>query len=139
MDDGVVVLEGRHGDLTWQVRANGDDRAFMTMLHVYRDRRQVAASGMAGPKLYPGGLVNEWRGRTDELPYFVMVRADPAVERVVAVTKQGSEVELALSPVVTLYGLRFGAAGLPDGEHPGRLQVVTGTGSLLDIDTPVFF
>jgi hypothetical protein len=138
-EDGVVVLEGRHGDLTWRVRASGDDRAFTTMLHVYRDGRLVAASGMGGPKLYPGELINEWRGRTDELPYFVMVRADPAVERVVAVTEQGSEVELALSPVVTSYGLRFAAAGLPDGERPGRLRVMAGTGALPDIDTPVHF
>lgn len=56
-EDGVVVLEGRHGDLTWRVRASGDDRAFTTMLHVYRDGRLVAASGMGGPKLYPGELI----------------------------------------------------------------------------------
>lgn len=67
-----------------------------------------------------------------------MVRADPAVERVVAVTEQSSEVELALSPVITLHGLRFGDAGLPNGERPGWLRVVTSTGPLLDIKTPVF-
>lgn len=50
---------------------------------------------MGGPKLSPGKLVNEWRGRTDGLPYFVMVRTDPTVQRVVAVTERGSEVELA--------------------------------------------
>lgn len=124
-----MVLEGRHRDLTWRVRASGDDRAFTTMLHVYRDGRLVAASGMGRPKLYPGELINEWRGRTDELPYFVMVRADPAVERVVAVTEQGSEVELGLSPVVTSYGLRFAAAGLPDGERPGRPRVTASVGA----------
>lgn len=136
-EDGVVVLEGRHGDLTWQVLAGGDGFGFMTMLHVYLGERLVDASGMGGPKLYPGELICDWRGRTDELPYFVMVRTDPAVERVVAVTEQGSEVDLALSPVLAAFGLRFGAAGLPAGERPGRLRVLTGAGPQPDITTPV--
>ena len=135
--DDVLVLEGRHGDLTWQVKASGDDSDFMTMLHVYRAGRLLAASGMGGPKLYPSELINAWRGRTDQLPYFVMVRADAAVERVVAVTQHGWEIELALSPVIAPDDLRFAATGLPDGDAPARLRVVSKAGALTDIPTPV--
>lgn len=67
-----------------------------------------------------------------------MVRVDPLVERVVAVTALGSEIELALSPVVAAHGLRFAAAGLPEGEAPGRLEVVTSAGAVTSINTPVF-
>ncbi|MGH3397064.1 MAG: hypothetical protein ACRDPO_20480, partial [Streptosporangiaceae bacterium] len=63
-----------------------------------------------------------WRGRTDDLPYFVMARTRPEVDRVVATTTRGTEVPLALSPVVEAFGLRFAAAALPGGEEPGSLR-----------------
>lgn len=93
------------------------------MLHIYRGDRQVAGSGFRGPKLYGGCVVNEWRGKTDGLPYFVMARTAPIVDRVVATTDRGSEITLTLSPPVEPFGLRFAAAALPDGESPGSLRV----------------
>ena len=44
-----------------------------------------------------GRKVNEWRGRTDDLPYFVMARAALEVSRLVAVTDRGTRVELLTS------------------------------------------
>lgn len=136
--DEVVVLEGRHGDLSWQIKVSGDEPDFLTMLHVYQGKRLLAASGMSGPKLYPGEVINEWRGRADDLPYFVMVRADPVVERVVEVTERGAEFELAMSPVIAACGLRFAAAGLPEGDAPCRLRVTTDGGALVEVNTPIF-
>ena len=115
------MLSGRHGDLTWQVLVSGTAEALMTEIRVCREGRTVASSGFGGPALYPGLPVNEWRGHTDDLPYFVMARTDPAIDRLVAVTDRGSEIELVLSPPVERFGLRFAAAGLPEGEGPGRL------------------
>ena len=121
MDDEVEVLAGRHGELTWQVLVSGTAEELMTEIRVRRGDRLLAASGFGGPALYPGEQVNEWRGRTDSLPYFVMARTDPSIDRIVAVTDRGAEIELALSPPVAEFGLRFAAAGLPEGEGPGRL------------------
>jgi hypothetical protein len=120
----VEVLSGRAGDdLRWVVVAGGGDGDFSTMLRVYRDGRLVVAgSGFGGPKLYPGSVLNEWRGRTGDLPYFVMARTSPDVDRVVATTDRGSEIALALSPPVERFGLRFAAAALPPGEQPGSLR-----------------
>ena len=120
----VEVLSGRAGDdLRWVVVAGGGDGEFSTMLRVYRGGRLVVAgSGFGGPKLYPGSVLNEWRGRTDDLPYFVMARTSPEVDRVVATTDRGSEITLALSPPVERFGLRFAAAALPRGEQPGSLR-----------------
>jgi hypothetical protein len=93
------------------------------MLDVYRGDRQVAGSGFRGPKLYGDSLVNEWRGHTDDLPYFVMARTSPIVDRVVATTDLGTEVTLSLSPVIERFGLRFAAAALPAGERPCTLRI----------------
>lgn len=117
------VLSGvAPGGLRWAVVASGSDAAFYTMLHVYRDGRQVQGSGFGGPKLHGESVLNEWRGQKDDLPYFVMARTRPEVDRVVATTTRGTEVPLALSPVVAAFGLRFAAAALPDGEEPGSLR-----------------
>jgi hypothetical protein len=91
-------------------------------------------------------LVVEWQARsymdlTDKrlpcgqprgLPFFVMARTDPTVDRVVAVTENGTEVVLALSPVVARFGLRFAAAEVPPGERPVTIRSERG-GSVLEI------
>jgi hypothetical protein len=121
--DPVEVLSGTvSGGLRWVVVVSGDDEDLSTMLHVYRGDRQVAGSGFGGPKLAAGCVLNEWRGKTDGLPYFVMARTSPVVDRVVATTSHGSEVVLALSPLVERFGLRFAAAALPEGEQPAGLR-----------------
>jgi hypothetical protein len=120
----VEVLAGTaEPDLRWLVVADGDDAELSTMLEVYRGGRLVKKSGFGGPVLYDDALINEWRGRSDGLPYFVMARTLPIVDRVVATTDRGTEVVLALSPVIERWELRFAAAALPDGEGPASLRV----------------
>ena len=121
--DEVEVLAGTHGRLRWQVWTGGNRDDLMTMLQVFDGDRRVAWSGFGGPALYPGRRVHEWRGRTDALPYFVMARTAPEVSRLVAVTDCGTHVELVLGEVDDRFGLRFAAAGLPDGEGPGVMLV----------------
>ena len=95
----------------------------MTRLQVFDGDRRVAWSGFGGPALYPGQNVNEWRGRTEDQPYFVMVRAAPEVTRLVAVTDRGTHVELVMGRVEPRFGLRFAATGLPQGEGPEVLLI----------------
>jgi hypothetical protein len=52
-----------------------------------------------------------------------MARTAPEVSRLVAVTDCGTHVELVLGEVDDRFGLRFAAAGLPDGEGPGVMLV----------------
>lgn len=119
----VEVLRGEHGPLRWRVLVSGDQDELLTVIQVHHGaRRVVAGSGFAGPALRPGQVLSEWRGRTDDLPYFVMTRSDPVVDRVLAITNAGTEVELAMSPVVAPFGLRFAAAGLPEGEEPHQIR-----------------
>jgi hypothetical protein len=132
-DDAVEVLSGATDDgLRWVVLATGDDRDLFTLLRVYRgDELLVPGSGFGGPPLYPGSLLNEWRGRTDELPYFVMARTSPDVERVVATTDRGLDIELALSAPDDRFGLRFAAAALPEGHGPASIRAERG-GDVID-------
>ena len=119
--DAIEVLAGSSPpDLTWRVMAGGSDTEFSSMIEISRSGRTVAGSGMAGPKLYPNSVINEFRGRTDDLPYVVLARTAPHIDRVVATTDAGSEIELPLSEVI--FGLRFGAALLPDGEGPASIR-----------------
>ena len=39
------------------------------------------------PKLYEGDIINEYRGKSDDLPYFVMVRTAADVDLVLATTE----------------------------------------------------
>jgi hypothetical protein len=119
----VEVLSGTAaGGLRWVVAVSGDDDDLLTMLQIYRDGQQVAGSGFGGPGLYPGSVINEWRGQTDDLPFFVMARTAPIVDRVIATTGRGSEIVLELSPLVERFGLRFAAAALPPGEQPASIR-----------------
>ena len=125
------VLSGTAGGgLRWSVRCwwgrqvPGQEPDLMTMLSVSRDADVlVQGSGMGGPPLWPGKIMNEWRGRTDDLPFFVMARVSPDVTRVIATTDSNLEIELPLSAAFEEFGgLRFAAAALPPGHAPGSIR-----------------
>jgi hypothetical protein len=119
----VEVLSGTLEDgLRWAVVASGGQAELSTMLRVYRGGQQVAGSGFGGPALYPGSVINEWRGRADDLPFFVMARVSPSVDQVIATTAGGTEIALVMSPPIERFGLRFAAAALPLGDRPGSIR-----------------
>ena len=120
----VEVLSGpAAGGLRFEVVCSGDDEDLYTILRVYSgDQRVVTGSGFGGPKLLPGSIMSEWRGHTDDLPYFVMARTVPTVTRVVATTDRGTDVVLELSEPVERFGLRFAAAALPPGHMPMSIR-----------------
>jgi hypothetical protein len=120
----VEVLSGNvGGTLRWVVVCSADRQELYTLLRVYDgDKVVVAGSGFGGPPLEPGRVMSEWRGQTDDLPYFVMARTAPTVTRVVATTDQGLDVELHMSEPVEAFGLRFAAAALPAGHAPLHIR-----------------
>jgi len=106
----------------WLVEAGGSDDDFMTMLRLFDGARRVFGGGMGGPKLYPGTVIHESRNRKDDLPYVLVARTAPHIDRVVATTDLGFEIVLPLSGVIDQFGLRFAAAVLPDGQGPGSIR-----------------
>jgi hypothetical protein len=123
VEDLRQVLAGESGDVRWTVTA-GPDPAGGLYTFVSRTRGQATAtSGMGGPALYPGQLISTWIGQADGTPPFVLVRAAPEVEHVTIVLASGARRELALSPVMEEFGLRFGAAPLAEDDPAERAEV----------------
>lgn len=123
-EEATEVLSGETaGGLRWVVTCSGDEQDLYTLLRVYSgDELVVAGSGFGGPKLRQGSIMSEWRGRTNDLPYFVMARTVPTVTRVIATTDRGTDVVLELSEPVERFGLRFAAAALPPGHEPASIR-----------------
>ncbi len=122
-DQLVVVLDGLcEQGYQWQVEAGGTDDDFLTMMSLMQDGERLGSGGIAGPKLYPDSVINEYRGLRDSLPYVIVARTAPRVDRVVVTTDRAMDIELALSEVVTEFGLRFAAAVLPDGHGPHSIR-----------------
>ena len=124
MDELRKVLAGESPDgVRWVVRAGPEpDEGFYTMIH--RSLGTASAeSGMGGDKLPHGEMVNTWIGKADGTPLFVMARTAPPVERVTVILASGTRCDLAMSPVIEDFGLRFAAGPLPDDDPPVRMEV----------------
>jgi len=114
MEDLVEVSQGSADDVRWTILASlSPDGELLSMVRRRRGRTE-ATSGMAGPALPPGQLVNSWFGQASGLPPFVLVRTAPSVSGVIAVLASGARIELHLSEVTAQFGLRFAAAPLPE-------------------------
>lgn len=134
---GVVVVNGRDGDLIWEVAVDGEASMMDTMLRVWRSGVCVLSSGFSGPGLYPGADINQWRGREQDTPHFVMARTRLEVARVRARTDRGLDVELVTNAASVTHGLRFHATALPDGHAPASLSIyVVGVG-WKEVVTPI--
>ena len=121
--DGVVVLEGEsRSGLLWAVSVDHHDRHLIVMLNVFRGDRRLSSSGFDGSVSSSGTVLEQWWGRTDDLPYFVMARTAGTMTRVVATTSHGTDIELKLSAFIPEYGSRFAAVDLPDGEFPSTIR-----------------
>jgi hypothetical protein len=139
--EGTEVFYGGAAEgLRWIVRTSDhdDDRGRTTMLHVYRGDVHLSGSGFGGVQLREGEVLHEWRGRTDDQPWFVMACTAPEVTRVVATTDRGAEVELALSPVVRIHGVRYAVADLPRGHGPGSIVAEVNGTTVENVSQPVF-
>ena len=124
MEDLRVVLVGESPDgVHWFLRAGPDtDGGFYTSISRSHGGA-TAESGMGGDKVPPGQLINVWIGQADGTPLFVMARAAPQVQRVTVVLASAARRDLALSPVIEDFGLRFAAGPLPDDDPPVRMEI----------------
>jgi hypothetical protein len=121
--DGFAVLSGEAtAELRWVVSVDATDGHLLVMLNVVRGGQCLSGSGFDDAPHFGDTVLHEWRGRHDDLPWFVMARTAGVVTRVVATTDRGTDVELKLSPIITEYGSRFAAAGLPEGERPSTIR-----------------
>jgi len=125
--DGVAnmreVWSGEAGDVRWKILVErGEGGEVFSFV-----RRELgpahATSGMGGPALTPGHMVNVWTGVATGLPPFILVRTAAAVLSVTVQLDRGDPIELHLSPVIDEFGLRFAASPLPADAQVIDLQI----------------
>jgi len=135
-----VVLEGHEPDGTeWSVLAGPDESnegALWTFVRRSRPGGRPAQSGMGGPKLHGDNVVNVWAGRSDGTPSFILVRGIPSIEDLTVTTRSGVTLSMHLSPLIEAFGLRFGAAALPEDDEPQTLIVRLIDGRVVTGDVP---
>lgn len=91
---------------------------------------------MAGPKLYDGDVVNVWAGKSEGTPPFILLRGLPSIEEATVLTSGGATLRVTLSPAIEAFGLRFGAAALPEEDPPETLSVRLAHGTVITDDVP---
>ncbi len=106
----------------WTIEAGGSDDNFMITLRLFKDGRRVFGGGMAGAKLFLGTVIHSSHHRKDDLPWVIVARTAPEIDRVLATTNLDAEIDLPLSEVIDQFGLRFTACVLPEGHTPGSIR-----------------
>lgn len=121
------VFDGEDGDFRWTIEAGEVPGGFATFLKVYRlDGTFIGGTGFGGPKLSLENPIRASWGGHSEGPAYVKVRAAPHIDKVVAVTSDGNEVTLSLSQVIAEFGLKFGAAPIPEGCSVTKIYGLSG-------------
>ena len=64
-----------------------------------------------------------WIGRAPDLPPFLLLRTTPEVTYATAVLATGVRRQVALSPVIEDFGLRFGAVPLPEADPLASIEI----------------
>lgn len=120
-----VVLEEREPDGTTELVDVQPDPTSNDGLYTFVRRTAVdgrsARSGIGGPKLYDDNVVNVWAGRSDGTPPFILIRGVPSIEEATGAHqwRQDHPGHLLAGEE---FGLRFGAAALPEDDPPEILS-----------------
>ncbi|MDA8312144.1 MAG: hypothetical protein M0Z46_16365 [Actinomycetota bacterium] len=135
-----VVLPGHELDgTTWSVGVRPDptcEDGLYTFVRRTAADGHSARSGMGGPKLWGDSAVNVWVGKSDGTPPFILIRGIPSIEEATVLTNGGEAIQIALSPEIEEFGLRFGAAALPADDPPEILRVRLADGRVVEDEIP---
>jgi len=102
-----TIGSGSVRDFQWTLEAGGEDAGYWTGLEVIGPSDYRCSGGMAGPKLWGEDVICTYGGRSDEGPLGIVVRADPAVTRVMVLAGDGEESDLLACGSGIVDGLRF--------------------------------
>ena len=106
-----AVSEGFADGVHWSIRAKCDPAGVLYTVVTYSCGGVSTTFGVLGASLHNGQLLSLWVGREGDARPFLLLRTAPAVTRATAVLASGDRQEVALSPVVENFRLRFG--GMP--------------------------
>jgi hypothetical protein len=108
------VIAGQSDGVRWAIRAGLDAGGRLHTVVTRAYRGATATSSVPGSSPRDGQLISMWIGRAADIPPFLLLRTIPEVTQATAILASGDRREVALSPVIEDFGLRFGAAPLPD-------------------------
>jgi hypothetical protein len=127
------VSEGFADGVHWTIRAEGDDAGVLSTVVAHTCHGVAATFSVLGASLHNGPLLSMWVGRERDACPFLLLRTAPVVTHATAVLASGARREVALSPVVEDFRLRFGGVPLAEDDPlvsveltgpPGGVQVV---------------
>lgn len=103
-----VLTGGGAEGLTWEVLAREEPGGrFLTVIRRVQGA-SATESGFKGLKLEPGQLIRYWIGKADGTPAFIVARAAPEVESIIAIGASSVEYPLQMSNLIEQFSLRFG-------------------------------
>ena len=107
-----TVSEGGADGVHWSIRAECDRAGVLCTVVTYACEGAGATFSVLGASLHNGQLLSLWVGRERDARPFLLLRTAPPVTRAMAVLASGDRRDVALSPVIEDFRLRFGGAPL---------------------------
>jgi hypothetical protein len=137
MDGRYVVAQGTHdAGLSWVVWARRDeprDGDLLSMIRVTDSSGRILhAGGSAGPPLYPGRMLNVSTSGSEEGPWALLARVDPAVRRLELTTMNGDTMDVPIFDCPDIPEVRFAALLLPRDLSLDALTGFAGPGAELE-------
>lgn len=108
------VFAGQSDGVRWAIRTGLDAAGKLNTIVTRAYQGTASTSSVPGSSPRDGQLISMWIGRAHDIPPFLLLRTTPEVTHATAILASGDRREVALSPVIEDFGLRFGGAPLPD-------------------------
>jgi len=129
-----AVSEGFADGMQWSIRAECDRAGVLYTVVTYTCGGAVTTFGVLGASLHNGQLLSLWVGRERDVRPFLLLRTAPAVTHATAVLASGDRHEVALSPVVESFRLRFGGMPLREDDPLVSVELAGPEGLSQDVE-----
>jgi hypothetical protein len=107
------VFAGQSDGVRWAIRTGLDAAGRLSTVVLRAYRGAAATSSVPGSSPRDGQLISMWIGRAPGIPPFLLLRTTAEVTHATAILASGDRRDVALSPLMEDFGLRFGAAPAP--------------------------
>ncbi len=131
-DMAVLAEGGLPTGQRWVLQAGGTRSNFYTFLQTIHPDGHRDSSGMGGPPLYAGSLMNTYTGNSERGMCRVLVRADPRVARVRVQLGSGEQFDLPPVAARPDLGLVFFATLLPLRDVLASVVAIDENGQVLE-------
>lgn len=118
-----TVSEGFADGVRWSIRAELDRAGVLRTAVTYTCGGAGATFSVLGASLHNGRLLSLWVGREQDARPFLLLRTAPVVTRATAVLASGDRQEVALSPVIEDFRLRFGGVPLREDDPLASVEL----------------